>query len=373
MPEVAVQRDEIKNAKSPEPYWTNRLARPDEQGPILELVRAVHGDSYLEIDDTYFRWRYLNDTPFRASVMLSEYEGRPIGIQPIAIFDWKWGSAALRGAMYTGVLTHPDHRRRGVFRSLIDSSNEHAAQVGAQFIMTLPNDASLPGFQRFGDWQYPGLISLMLKVVDPRAAMRDAGLQPLGTILQWVPAVAFRRRRAGSGNGGLSMERVTEFPGELDFTADQFADHIGSMMIRRTSDYLNWRYAARPESAYQLFLARRGSEIVGAVVTSHGVRARMKVGMIVDLVSRADEAVIRSLIRFAENDLRRRGFGLVTCQATSPALLQALRFEGFRNGPPSVIRKRFHFVYRRTGIVGLPHDPSSLSNWHLTFGDSDNA
>ncbi|OQZ06783.1 MAG: hypothetical protein B6D36_03275 [Planctomycetes bacterium UTPLA1] len=95
--------------------------------------------------------------------------------------------------------------------------------------------------------------------------------------------------------------------------------------------------------------------------------------MIVDLVSQADEAVIRSLIRFAENDLRQRGFGIVTCQATSPALLRALRFEGFRNGPPSVIRKRFHFVYRRTGVTGLPHDPSSLSNWHLTFGDSDNA
>lgn len=368
-----MQREEIKNTQSPEPYWTNRLARPDEQGPILELVRTVHGNSYQEIDESYFRWRYLNDTPFRASVMLAEHDGRPIGIQPIAVFDWKWGSAALRGAMYTGVLTHPDHRRRGVFRSLIDSSNEHAAQVGAQFIMTLPNDASLPGFQRFGDWQYPGLISLMLKVVNPRAAMRDTGFQPLGMILQWAPAVAFRRRRAGGCDGGLSLERVTEFPRELDIAADQYSDHIGSMMIRRTSNYMNWRYAARPESAYQLFVVRRGRDIVGAVVTSHGVRARIKVGMIVDLVCCADEAVIRSVIRFAENDLRQRGFGVVTCQATSPALLQALRFEGFRNGPPSLIRKRFHFVYRRTGIVGLPHDPSNLSNWHLTFGDSDNA
>jgi len=362
-----------KAAPSTEPYWFNRLARPDEQGLILELVRAVHGNSYLEIDDAYFRWRYLNDTPFRASVMLAEYDGRPIGIQPIAIFDWQWGSAVLKGAMYTGVLTHPDHRRRGVFRSLIDSSNAHAAQVGAQFIMTLPNDASLPGFQRFGDWQYPGLIRLMLKIVDLRAAADDVGLRPLGSLFQWIPSVAFRRKRAACSDDGLSFERVTEFPKELDSVSDQFAEHAGSLLIRRTSDYLNWRYAARPESAYQLFVARRRGDFAGAVVTSHGVRAGVKVGMIVDLVSCADEAVVRSLIRFAENDLKHRGFGIVTCQATSPALLRTLRSEGFRNGPPALIRKRFHFVYRRTGVVGLPRDPTDLSNWHLTFGDSDNA
>jgi len=368
-----VHPEETKAAHSTEPYWVNRLARPDEQGPILELVRAVHGNSYLEIDDAYFRWRYLNDTPFRASVMLAEYDGQPIGIQPIAFFDWQWGSSVLKGAMYTGVLTHPDHRRRGVFRSLIDSSNEHAAKVGAQFIMTLPNDASLPGFQRFGDWQYPGLISLMLKIVDPRAVADNVGLRPLGSLFQWLPPVAFRRRPAGCSDGGLSFERVVVFPNEIDAVSDQFAEHVGSLSIRRTSGYLNWRYAARPESAYQLFVATRRGEFAGAVVTSHGVRGGIKVGMIVDLVSCAEEAVIRSLIRFAENDLKHRGFGIVACQGTSPALLWALRLEGFRNGPPSLIRKRFHFVYRRTGVVGLPRDPADMSNWHLTFGDSDNA
>src|SRR5262245_25121851 len=110
------------------PYWTNRLARPDEAPAILDLVHAVHGDAHPEINDAYFSWRYLSDTPFRADILMSEHEGKPIGIQPVAIFDWQWGDDRLKGAMYTGVLTHPDHRRRGVFRSLIDSSNAHAAE-----------------------------------------------------------------------------------------------------------------------------------------------------------------------------------------------------------------------------------------------------
>ena len=72
-----------------EPYWTNRLARPDETDAIMELVRAVHGDAHPELNRAYFEWRYRSGTGFRAEVVMAEFEGKPIAILPMSIFDFQ--------------------------------------------------------------------------------------------------------------------------------------------------------------------------------------------------------------------------------------------------------------------------------------------
>ncbi|HKQ47006.1 MAG TPA: GNAT family N-acetyltransferase [Phycisphaerae bacterium] len=354
------------------PYWTNRLARPDETAAILGLVRAVHGDAHPELNERYFSWRYLSDTPFRADILMAEHEGRPIGIQPVAIFDWQWGATRLAGAMYTGVLTHPDHRRRGVFRSLIDSSNEHAAARGAQFSMTLPNDASLPGFLNFGDWQYPGLIPLALKVVDGAAMLRPKIGGLLAGLVGWAPNLAFRRRADEGGMGDIVCETAAVAPAELDEVFSAFSHGCDRLMIRRTAAYWNWRYLTRPGSSYRTLVARRAGRVVGAVITAVGRRMGLDVGLIADIVGEGGVTVLRRLIRAAEEELVGRGLGLVTCQATSPLLQEALAAEGYWRPEPRKLPKKFHFVYRPTGVAGLPKAPASIADWHLTFGDSDN-
>jgi GNAT superfamily N-acetyltransferase len=354
------------------PYWTNRLTRPEETGAILDLVRAVHGEAHMELNEAYFSWRYLSETRFRADIIMAEHEGKPIGIQPMALFDWQWNDARLKGAMYTGVLTHPDHRRRGVFRSLIDSSNEHAARSGAQFSMTLPNDASLPGFLNFGDWRYPGLISLALKVTNGAAMLRPRLGGALSSLVGWMPTLAFRRRDDDDIMSNISFDRVTTMPEELDTLLDGFVRDCGGLMIRRTAAYWNWRYLSRPSSNYRTIIARSQGRLIGAVTTAAGRRMGMEVGLIADLVAEGGANVIRALIRAAEADFSDRGLGIVTCQATSPLLCEALKQEGYWRPKPSRLPKHFHFVYRPTGVLGLPSQPETMGDWHLTFGDSDN-
>lgn len=347
-----------------EPYWTNRLARPDETAAILNLVRTVHGDGRAASKTEYFSWRYLSDTEFRADIVMAEADGQPVGIQPMALFDWRWGAERLKGVMYTGVLTHPDHRRRGIFRTVIDSSNEQAAQRGAAFVMTLPNDSSLPGFLRFGGWHYPGLIPLAIKGLGKRGAW-------LPSPTSWLLRLLFRCKPLG-GADEVTYEFVTHMPDELDEAADQFARDCDCLMIRRTASYWNWRYFMRPGERYRAYLARRGSEVVGAVVTSSDTRMGLNVGMIVDVVAAGGLPVLRGLIRRAEQDLQECGLRVVTCQATSPMMQEALRQEGYWIPPPKRLPKHFHFVFRPTSVPGLPRLPDRISDWHLTFGDSDN-
>jgi len=356
----------------PTPYWTNRPARPDETAAVLQLVRAVHGEEHQELNEAYWRWRYLNEAGFRAEILMSECQGKPIGIQPLSVFDWQWGKARLKGAMYTGVLTHPDHRRRGVFRSLIDSSNEHSARCGALFSMTMPNDESMPGFMKFGDWISPGPVPVWLKIADGAAALAPRISRLPAAVLGPLSQAFFRPRGDSFGGSDLVCEPADLVPAELDGVFDEFAGECDALMLRRTAAYWNWRYGAKHGSAYRTLVARQGGRLAGAVVTSVGRRMGLYVGMVLDVVGRGGVPVVRRLLREAETELRVRGLGLIACQATSAMMEDALRAEGYRCPPPKWLPKQFHFVFRPTGLPGLHRLPSRLADWHLTFGDSDN-
>jgi hypothetical protein len=80
-------------------YWSLRVGGEEDTAAALRLVREVHGDEYLDLDEPYWAWRYLSDTPFRARIVIAEHEGRPIGIQPMTVFDWQWGRTRYKGAI----------------------------------------------------------------------------------------------------------------------------------------------------------------------------------------------------------------------------------------------------------------------------------
>jgi hypothetical protein len=167
-------------------------------------------------------------------------------------------------------------------------------------------------------------------------------------------------------------ELVTEVPDDLDEVFEAFSRECNRLMMRRSANYWNWRYGARPHADYRTLLARQDGRVVGAVVTSVQQRKGLDFGLVLDLITSEGVSGLRHLLRAAEDDLRSRGIGLVTCQATSPMLKQALTEERYRSLTRKQMGRDFHFIYRITGLPGLHHEPKELDDWHYTFGDSDN-
>lgn len=363
------------------PYWTTRSAHPSEAAAILRLAAAVHGPDRPELNHDYLRWRYWSDTPFRAEIIVAEHQGRLIGMQPVAIFDFRRGDDRLRGAMYTGVLTHPEHRRRGVFRSLIDAANRYAAAHRAAFCMTMPNDASLPGFRKFGDWINPGHIPTFFKVLNGPALLREKVGRWAGVLFGWAARLLERPRYSFVEPGSEAPGPTEMLPDDLDLLAEQAARESGGLMLHRSADYWRWRYLDRPTAsyrptrrmppAYHTLTVRESGETLGIAVTSTARQAGVEVGLIVDLMARGGELSVRRLLQKAEDDIFHRGAALVVCQATNPMLRRALSDAGYVHPPARWLPRRFHFVYRRTEI-GNAALPDLLDGWYLTFGDSDN-
>jgi GNAT superfamily N-acetyltransferase len=361
-----------QEGRPPSGYWTNRLARPDETDAVLALVRTVHGDAYPELNREYWQWRYLNEAGFRAEVIVADYEDKPIAILPMAVFDCQWGTHYLTGMMITGLLTHPDHRRRGIARSVNATVRQLAAERGACFIMGMPNEASLVGYRKFPNWVYPGIIPLYVKVISfPKFLAPKTG-RVAAHLLGGLPQIIAVRGRRPIGGSPFKCQKVDRVPPELDGVSDQFARDCNTLMIRRTSAYWNWRYDDKPVTEYHSVLAWQDDRVMGAVVTFEQTRKGFRVGMIIDIVASEGVDSLRRLIRAAEDDMLARGIGLVTCQATTPMLQRALAAEGYRCPKPERLPKKFHYIYSLTGAPGLPRKPETMEDWHLTFGDSDN-
>jgi GNAT superfamily N-acetyltransferase len=355
------------------PYWTIRQAGPNDLDALMHLVRTVHGERYPQINARYWRWRYHGHAGFPASVFIAEHRGEVIGLRPTMIFDYWWGADQFKGAMYTGVMTHPEHRRRGVFRSLVDAANDHVARAGAAFCLTLPNDMSLPGFRAAPDWHYPGVIPAYVKPIDTPLLLRRKAGKLLSAVAGRGVAMLFRQSVRQSNIGSIRCTPVETFPDALTDVAADFARDAGNLMLARTAPYMNWRFTQHPHLAYHLQVAHDKATCVGAIVTATAEQSGLPVGMIVDLVARGGTNTLSALLHAGEKVLRDDGVALITCQASTPLLQRALRQCGFRRLPNRLVPKRFNFVYRLTGAAALPAEPRRLSAWHLTFGDSDNA
>ncbi len=352
-------------------YWQNRLYRPDDEDAVFQLTRAVYPDWDFDELKSYWRWRFFGSEACDTAILVADHQSQIVGIQPVAIFDFQWGQKVLQGAMYTGVLTHPDHRRKGIFRSLVDSTNEYASDRNAAFSMTMPNELSYPGFIRTGEWLDPGDIPMYIKVLDGRRLLTPKIGAFCATAVGWTLRVPFWQQSRPDRESG-EYEQVANAPADLDDLFSEYAQQLDNLMIRRTARYWNWRYSARPNSNYRTVEWRKAGKLVGIAATSIQERMGFDFGMILDYVCPGSTDPLKQLLRSAEADLHARGAGIVACQAMNASVAQALQHAGYRCAPTWLTRKKFHMVYRPHGDERLPRLPSARNDWHLTFGDSDN-
>ena len=355
------------------PYWTNRLSTMEDTAAIQELVYLVYGNRHSELlDDTFWRWRYLNDAGFRGQFLIAEYEERPIGALSFAMFEFQWGEQRLTGAMHSGLITHPDHRRRGIFRSLTTSVTKHAAREGAVFLRSTPNDSSLSGFLKFGDWAYPGPIPVYLKFLSVPNMIRPKSGRILAKVGGWPAQLVLGRRRPSIDAPRCECELAEVVPDELDAVFEEFAHDCNALMTRRTAAYWNWRYAAKPDPTFRTILARQAGRLMGAVATAVQQHNGMEVGLVLDVVARNGIPTFRQLLRAAEDDFRSRNIGLVACQATSRLFRGSLSEESYLSPKPQWLPKKFHYIYHVIASKRLPRELAKFEDWHITFGDSDN-
>jgi Acetyltransferase (GNAT) domain len=182
------------------------------------------------------------------------------------------------------------------------------------------------------------------------------GLSSLGNIFLSVTG-----SRAGGARDIAFSLLDNRCGSEFDGLADRVAARSG-LCVRRSSEYLNWRYVENPYKKHELMLARRDGALQGFVILSQN----REDGEIVDVFGE-DERVVRRLIDTAVELFRRRGVVTVSVELVDTHPWKEL----FKKSSFHPRESKPFIVYTsRTGVS--PFGNNGLNQtWFITGGDRD--
>lgn len=357
------------------------LLRPDEFGDLAQLHSLCFG-GHTSVE-SLLRQRYGpaagdvgaggNGRP-RSEVIIARSEsGAPVAAQAITWIPASFGMETVSVGMMTLGMVHPEWRRRGLFREVVEDAARVGWEGGAAVQFTMPNDRSQPAFERFDGWESAGPRSTFLLALDPgKLVGQRVGLGGLGSALGRPLRMASRWSRKG-GDGLIELVDLARHASSIDDLATRVGHSAGKLMLHRGAAFAQWRYVDNPSGAYRFHASERpGGGFDGLVITTTQPRFGTTLGFVVDILSDAPEDRQRQLVRRASRALWEQGATAAIAVGRMEGSRRALRRAGFYD-LTSVYPRTFHTYFSRqptrSGPLGADFDPKQ--HWYLSLADFD--
>ncbi len=358
---------------SNERKWSQRAFRDGDEEAILELWKAVYPERQYQREQwmRWWQWMYGDNPSGRGRICLAEHDGKAVGQYAIAPVMMKVGDRSVLGALSFDTMTHPDYRRQGIFETLAKAVYAEAHSDGIDIVHGFPNQFSYPGFMRKLDWFHIDTVRAVIKPLNWRNALSiqigNGFLLMLGGLAgRLLGGVLFRSSKAPVVEG-LTIAEVPRFDERVN---DLWArvSHQHQIMVERTKDHLNWRYASVPDMDYLVYVAERAGVVSGYLVLRCMHMNQARVAVIFDILAESEE-IAQCLIAETVQRCTRENVDLVYCAGIGGrSLAKAFARNGFRSIP-------FVRSLRFCAYSSSPSIPKEFlqkpANWYVQMGDSD--
>lgn len=348
---------------------TRRYKRGDEFG-ISKLMAMVFPRYYSSKWLEHFYWQQTN--PFGRNIRwVAECNGKIVGHIARIPLPIKMEKETLKGSIAGDAATHPNFRRRGIYRTLSESSWRDAIRDG---IVVSFADASrtLISFVRRIGISHISKIAILVNPLNPRKMIEKRHGQGL-----LAKAVSHGIRSAfdlltitkkKEQIRGLKTSKISAFDDRIDVFWNTVSRFYGIIVVRNKA-YLNWKYFERPYLSFDVFLAEVEGTVLGYIVLSTSVEDSSRKGLLVDLMAfpgRTD--VTQCLISRAIQHFKKTRVGDAECwMLKNNPFYKSLIRQGFLATPT--------FLSRADLVVRV--DSSKVSeafvkdsrNWYTTLGD----
>jgi hypothetical protein len=240
-----------------------RPATHDDMPGILALRRAVTPDMWWD-DEALVRWRYFGrfsepSTPYWVFVKGGEVVGA-CGLEPVTLAV---DGRDLEAVRTLDIMVHPNFDGRGLGLVMNTLLFRHFPIL----LVTGCNAASQNLITRM--FQHTADL-VFWKIVTGAHALVDLRRRPahLSTILGGVDLLLGwgRWRRAVATPAGMHIRELTRFD-ERVTDLSRRCEQQGRVMVRRTEDYLNWRFMDNTRCRYRVLAAFTADRMDGYVVT----------------------------------------------------------------------------------------------------------
>lgn len=269
------------------------------------------------------------------------------------------------------VMTHPDWRKRGYFSALDRAAMATARERGWAFAFGLPNRKSAHIFLELG-WRRIGTVRPWTFVLRPDAAARAwrrrEGVLAALSVGLLARRGRSRRARLAKALEGSHVEPLSEFPREVE-TLSREVERRFDFMLRRSKEYLDWRFCRAPSRLHRCFALRGAAGELRGYVVVQLPRPGQPVGYLIDVLA-SDDEFVGAALEVGLRELERAGASVVEATAIDGSWWRAqLERAGF--GPP---RAENHLIVIQEPL--LPDHPltraaADASRWCFTDGDRD--
>lgn len=262
-------------------------------------------------------------------------------------------------------VVHPDHRGLG-YRLMRNVMKEPVILLG------VPNDLSYAITKKMG-WSDVYMLKNRICITNLSHILKN---KKIGNhFLQFICGKIWNilnnflnilNKKKGKN---ISIEKITKFDQGIDKLWERIEKNYGIIVIRN-KEYLNWRYAERPDRNYNIYLAKRDKKVLGYVVTRTEIHDGLKFGHIVDIYCDSDKGgAFYPLIHEVVKEFRViNDVDLITCYISPYHHLydKALRRCGFFF---TTFKTRFIFYNNSPSIS--KNDILNTNDWFFTRGDAD--
>ena len=337
--------------------------RADDEGELFHLYGQVFGQPMTEASRRRWRWQYLDNPQTNGGPAIwVAREGAQVlgqyGSMPVRLW---WAGREVDASWGMDVFVREEARGKGVGALLFSTWSDNV-DVALGLGLT-PSSYGLFQKLRYDD---VGPVPFFMRPLDARALLRRRLGRGLGDVAGLLAGAGLRLFRPDRGRSPRAVE-VKRAEGPAADADALWDDARGgyAMCVRRDRRYLEWKYARCPHQAYTFHEARTGGALRGWAVSRVQDYQGVRLGWVVDVFTRADDADAQEALLGAVLDgFRGQGVARAQAFAMNRALGRALVRRGFLRRPSPM-----QFCVRARVDSGSALQ--ERGSWHVVFGDSD--
>jgi len=271
------------------------------------------------------------------------------------------------------VMTHPEHRGKGVFSRLDGTAGERARERGWVARIGLPNRRSAPIFADKLGWKVVGRVRPWTFVLHPDPRARAERLRAGRFAALAVPWTYFRGVRARGRLRDRAFERlntvaIPRFQPDVDAVVAEVAAGW-DWMLERDHRFLNWRFLDAPSGRFRAHGAYDASGVLRGYAVVQLPERGQPVGFVADLVG-VDEVAVAGAMEAALGHLHKAGAAVARAFAVAGSWWEkTLRGAGFR--PPKADDDRPLIAWIIDPDHPLAQAALDPGRWYFTDADRD--
>lgn len=347
---------------------------------IKELLetREGFGTEKAEKRTQLLQWLAFNN-PFAnggATYYVAEDEERIIahlGRMPIEL---AFQGERHRSYFMHDLYVHPEYRQKGqgffLSMALYDTVEEQSDTFFCGLWAT-PLNLKLLQLRKYDQLRANKYVKILdpRKLRDPRRNLKFKGrflLPLLNPIIRFfMGCVDFVL--LGIYRGDVIIIELQRFDERIDKLNKRILSKF-RVSVCKDSNYLNWKYIDRPFGKKMVFAAERNGDLTGYLVLNPKLEGEFYRGTILDIMADPDDKkTISALCCQAIKYFRKKGAYSINVFLTDSRLASVFKTFLFLKDPA---RDSF-FLGNLSKCNTLRDDLLEISNWHLSYGDSDGA